>query len=204
METDCEILRCSVQLAGCKTIYLGAYYRPHEDDEQSLLELERSLSLIKDHHHALLGGGFNLPGWDWKNHLVKKCNYPGLHYQFGDILDDKSLVQLDVAITNQPITVRDISVVLRVSDHDCPLITLDLKPVRLKQTPQKIPLYKRANWDSLTDELHVAKDIDTITTIRKDLKGLYHGTVQFILFNFANYSPSVAMELKVSKEITCK
>ena len=28
--------------------------------------------------------------------------------------------------------------------------------------------------------------------------------VQFILFNFANYSPSVAMELKVSKEITCK
>ena len=28
--------------------------------------------------------------------------------------------------------------------------------------------------------------------------------VQFILFNFANYSPSIAMELKVSKEITCK
>ena len=25
--------------------------------------------------------------------------------------------------------------------------------------------------------------------------------VQFILFNFANYSPSIAMELKVSKEI---
>ena len=28
--------------------------------------------------------------------------------------------------------------------------------------------------------------------------------VQFILFNFANYSPSIAMELKASKEITCK
>ena len=28
--------------------------------------------------------------------------------------------------------------------------------------------------------------------------------VQFILFNFANYSSSVAMELEVSKEITCK
>ena len=26
--------------------------------------------------------------------------------------------------------------------------------------------------------------------------------VQFILFNFAKYSPSIAMELKVSKEIT--
>ena len=28
--------------------------------------------------------------------------------------------------------------------------------------------------------------------------------VRFILFNFANYSPSIAMELKVSKEITGK
>ena len=28
--------------------------------------------------------------------------------------------------------------------------------------------------------------------------------VQFILFNFASYSPSIAMELKVSKQITCK
>ena len=62
MKTDCEILRCSVQLTGGKTIYLGAYHRLHEDDEQSLLELERSLSLIKDHHHVLLGGNFNFPG----------------------------------------------------------------------------------------------------------------------------------------------
>ena len=28
--------------------------------------------------------------------------------------------------------------------------------------------------------------------------------LQFILFNFANYSPSIARELKVSKQITCK
>ena len=28
--------------------------------------------------------------------------------------------------------------------------------------------------------------------------------VRFILFNFANYSPSIAMELKVSKGITWK
>ena len=33
---------------------------------------------------------------------------------------------------------------------------------------------------------------------------LYVTAIQFIVFNFANYSPSIAMELKVSKEITCK
>ena len=27
---------------------------------------------------------------------------------------------------------------------------------------------------------------------------------QYILFNFANYSPSIAVELKISKEITGK
>ena len=98
-----------------------------------------------------------IPGWDWKNHLVKKCNYPSLHYQVGDILDDKSLVQLveeptrqqntlDLAITNQPIIIRKLMCVLFPESR----------------TPQKIPLYKRANWDSLADEL--TKDIDTITT----------------------------------------
>ena len=34
------------------------------------------------------------------------------------------------------------------------------------------------------------------------IKGAVFTAVQFILFNFANYS--IAMELKVSKEITCK
>ena len=32
---------------------------------------------------------------------------------------------------------------------------------------------------------------------------LFKGAV-LIFFNFANYSPSIAMEVKVSKEITCK
>ena len=35
------------------------------------------------------------------------------------------------------------------------------------------------------------------------LKGLVMA-LQFILFNFANYLPTIAMKLKVSKEITCK
>ena len=68
-----------------------------------------------------------IPGWDWKNHLVKKCNYSSLHYQVGGILDDKSLVQLveeptrqqntlDLAITNQPIIIRNVCIFPGVSD----------------------------------------------------------------------------------------
>ena len=39
---------------------------------------------------------------------------------------------------------------------------------------------------------------------RDNLKGAVSPQSSSFLFNFANYSPSVAMELEVSKEITCK
>ena len=72
-----------------------------------------------------------------------------------------------MAITNQSITIRDVSIVPGVSDHDYPLITADLKRMKHKETPRKIPLSKRANWDSLTIQL--SKDIDTVTTNGKTL-----------------------------------
>ena len=43
--------------------------------------------------------------------------------------------------------------------------------------------------------------------VKEDLTPLLGGcvtAVHFILFNFASYSPSIAMELIVSKESTCK
>ena len=60
------------------------------------------------------------------------------------------------------------------------------------------------------------KDSSTLHVQTKKSSGLYWKLVMlillshspaamfFILFNFANYSPSMAMELKVSKEVTCK
>ena len=116
---------------------------------QTLLRGENDLKQL-DEIQAILG-------WDWKNHLVKKCNYSSLHYQVGGILDDKSLVQLveeptrqqntlDLAITNQPIIIRNVCIFPGVSD-----------------TSKDPTFNKRANWDSLADEL--TKDIDTITTI---------------------------------------
>ena len=42
-----------------------------------------------------------------------------------------------------------------------------------------------------------------LTIVTSLLKGLCHGSPVH-LFNFANFSPSIAMELKVSKEIACK
>ena len=92
LETECELLWCNIHITGCKTLHIGAYYRPHVGDENSLQELDKSLSLINPAHDILLGGDFNFPGWDWKNKTLKTCPFPTLHHQFGDLLDDKGLI----------------------------------------------------------------------------------------------------------------
>jgi hypothetical protein len=52
-----------------------------------------------------------------------------------------------------------------VSDHDCPLVELDVKPIRRVQKPRKVPMYKKARWDTLASELEaIGTDIRRLTT----------------------------------------
>ena len=76
LETECELLWCNIHITGCKTLHIGAYYRPHVGDENSLQELDKSLSLINPAHDILLGGDFNFPGWDWKNKNLQNLPFP--------------------------------------------------------------------------------------------------------------------------------
>ena len=103
----------------------------------------------------------NFPGYDWENGCLKpNCNYPTLTYLFVDLLDDLSLTQLvtrptrgnntfDLVITNNPSLVTACRVIPGVSDHDAFLTEIKIKPLRNKQTPRKIPLYKKADWEGL-------------------------------------------------------
>ena len=115
LESDCELLWCRIQIKGKKTLHVGAYYRPHEGDEQSLHAFESSLSRIGDcDEHIVIGGDFNLPAWDWLEGILKpNCRYISLHYMFRDIIENKGLTQivteptrgvntLDLFLTNMP------------------------------------------------------------------------------------------------------
>jgi hypothetical protein len=166
LEADCELLWCEINLVGTKTIHIGAYYRPHEKDEESLAELEKSLQRLGSNtDNVLLAGDFNFPSWDWKSKTLKpNCNYPTLHYRFGNILDDHSLTQvveeptrdkntLDLIATSIPSKVNSVQVIPGISDHDIPMVELDTQPIRRTQKPRTIPLYKRANWDTLAQEM---------------------------------------------------
>jgi hypothetical protein len=176
--TNCELLWCKFNLVGSKTLHVGAYYRPHVSDEESLTELEESLSRLegKANQPIILAGDFNFPGWDWKNNQVKtNCPYPNMHHRFGDTLDDKGLTQLvedptrkenvlDLIITNNPTTVNHVRVVPGISDHDgCATAQFDLNPTRSRQKPRRVPLYRRAKWDCLKD--HMKETCEEIITL---------------------------------------
>ena len=125
------------------------------EDEESLKELTKSLDRLADKSEGiLLGGDFNLPGWNWKDKQLKEdCKYPSLHSMFGEMLDDRFLTQvielptrenncLDLICTNTPTKILNTDVIPGISDHDIPLVELDVRPVRRRQRPRKIHLYK--------------------------------------------------------------
>ena len=44
-------------------------------------------------------------------------------------------------------------------DHDIVFTELDINPQRAKQKPRDIPLYKKANWENIKEDLKSIKKI---------------------------------------------
>ena len=100
------------------------------------------------------------------------CPYPNLHHQFGDLLDDCGLTKLvevptrerntlDLMIIDNSTIVCQVRLVPGISDHDCPLVDLDIRPIRHTQKQRKIPLYRKARWEEFEiDLISISRDID--------------------------------------------
>ena len=176
LDTSCEIIWARIKLIGNGNVYVCSYYRHNVSDEESIEELDKSLTRVSAIRNAttLIGGDFNFPGWDWKNKRLKpKSAYPSLHTKFSEILDDVCMVQiveeptrknntLDLLITNQPDKILRVDVLPGVSDHDIVFAEFDLRPIKYSQKPRQIPLYKRANWDLIRSDMASLKDSITI------------------------------------------
>ena len=124
----------------------------------------------------ILTGGFNLPGIDWSESLVKHdSSYKVIHEHSLEILHDHGLQQLvtfptrqmntlDLVATNKPSSIITIQSLAGVSDHDMFFFEVRSQVKTIKQPPRSIYMYDRANWDALREELHVALTIDHVDT----------------------------------------
>lgn len=141
LETDCELLWVKAVLHGCKALYVGAYYKPEEADEQSLVELNISLSKFAHKGGTIcLIGDFNMPKYDWvRNSIDVSCRNTTLYEYFKELIHDNNLQQmvdfptrgentLDLHLTNRPTLVSKVAPLPGIGDHDIVYTEANTKP----------------------------------------------------------------------------
>ena len=65
-ETDCEILWVKINLVGVNSLLVGAFYRPHMQDDKAIEQLNLSLQgLNRSNATVWQAGDFNAPHIDW-------------------------------------------------------------------------------------------------------------------------------------------
>ena len=166
METHCEIIWCRITLKNNKTLHVASYYRPQENDVESLEQLDISLKRLHSSNSAIfVGGDFNAPGWDWKRNQLKPGHRnPNIYTQLIEVLDDSGLQQfvdiptreqnvLDLMCTNAPGRISSYGTLPGVSDHQIVCCTMNILPLRRLQKPRWILQYHKANWEKMRKEL---------------------------------------------------
>ncbi len=154
-------------IKGVKDIYVGSFYKPTENDENSLLELWSSLSKIPENSIIWLLGDFNLPCIDWRTESLKSsCKFKVMYEDFMDRIQNFNLQQmvttptrqeniLDLFLTNTPSLVQNTETLpsLGTSDHDIVFHELHIKIGRPFQPKIPIRMYMRSNWGDFKTDL---------------------------------------------------
>ena len=190
-----------------KHLYIGACYRPDKKDEATLNACDSYLQKLtrSEKNAILLGGDFNLDGWDWVNNVVKpRTRYVANHHLFRDMLKNHGLTQivneptrkgniLDLLITNYRLNQINRTEILAGiatgEDHHVVYTELDINPHRTKQRPRNIFVYQKANWpgskqyvETLANKMSRMNEESTVEEIWNTLKiGLLDGMKKFIL-----------------------
>ena len=133
MDTDCEIIWARIQLAGCKDLLVGAFYRVPDNKDLGYLEnLRSSLARINTSKGTTvcLGGDFNLGDINWETRSVPPgSSKKAMSELIIEIADQFNLDQmvteptredriLDLFLTNNPSLVQKSAIIPGISDDD--------------------------------------------------------------------------------------
>ena len=202
-DSDCEVLWVKVEVSGNKPLFVGAYYKPEENNEQSLLELNKSLSFVSNRGNITwLLGDFNMPKMDWPRHSPSPdCKLPTLYSTFTEILDDHNLQQLvdtptrgenilDLFCTNNPTLVSKVSTIPGLSDHSIVLVESTIRPKVSKVQPRNITLYKKADWEGFKASMSKFKEHVLLNKCKYDVESLWSDLKQHIEDGIKQHIPS--------------
>ena len=133
-KTDCEILWVKIEITGVHPLFLCAFYRPKEENQDNLIELGKSIEKVKAKAkgNILILVDFNLPKLTWTDNiptLKPDCSLKPAYETFLDQIDDFSLTQmvtqptrqgniLDLFLTTNPTLIQQVNCQAGLSDHD--------------------------------------------------------------------------------------
>ena len=101
IKSEAEILWVKIQCKAHRDIYIASCYRPNVSDKTVSAHLRKSL-MTKRPRAFVIGGDFNLPGWDWSDLSLKPgTQYAAQHTEFRDVLDDFGLTQCVIEPTRK-------------------------------------------------------------------------------------------------------
>ena len=162
-----EIIWAKIEIVGSKTLCVSSFYNAKTSNEQNFKWFDHSVRKACKVNNAaiLIGGDFNLPGWDWENKVLKpNTKHQKNHYNLTTTLEDTGLCQLiktptrndnilDLMITNFHNQVPRTEILPDISDHDIVFLEFIIAPKKLKQKHRQVPIYKNANWDTIKSEI---------------------------------------------------
>jgi hypothetical protein len=194
LDTGGEMVWIKLQTKNERPLYLCACYRPDVSDTDGLQRFDTSLRRAAAINNAqiLVAGDFNFPSWDWQQMSVKpRPSFPSLHQQFIDLLHDTGMDQLvlqptrldntlDLVLSNSPSLIPRVEVIPGISDHCIVFFEYTTKPDQLRNSSRPIPLYRRADWDAMRQEMLDFQQSmpDPTTTSTEDLWQAFRSALQ--------------------------
>ena len=166
--TAAEIIWAKISLYNLPSLYICSYYCPQQSDLQPILELWKSIDMVKRKNpncDTIVAGDLNFPSIEWNDGqrtILPNPTYGhNLNEVFLDTIDNHNLEQfvnlqtrqshvLDLVFTSTPSLIREPHTAPGMSDHEIVIFSINRKcPAINKKNPWRVYLYHRDDISSL-------------------------------------------------------
>ena len=186
-KTKCEILWVKLEITGNRPLFIGAYYRPRDDDLEGLQELQNSVSQVRSHSdNVWVLGDFNLPKLTWPE-SIPEFRPDWSHkqvYDFLNLIHDYNFTQvvteptrqdniLDLFLTTNPTLITEVKCSPGLGDHDLVSAKVLLKPSQHKQKPRNVLLFSKADWPKLKSKMKEYQQSFTTSHLGRTVEELW-------------------------------
>ena len=154
---SCEIVWICIHNKAAHILIVGSFYCPPQSPISVLEELAKYIMYIKTEYPSskvILAGDFNSPGIDWRNFREFLIDISSDYFLEHIVLEPtRGRNLLDLCFTTHPNQVKKCYTLPGFSDHEAVIVVFMTSIHMQKRHPRTIPLYDRANWGDIRQNI---------------------------------------------------